>query len=281
MDVNITEEEDNQSEDSSFSMNQSRTVDNQDHNIVLLHIPGTTTYQIPPIPNSWPAFVQERLRKIPALVNLPDMSTIQMDITFRRQDFSVAFGSNPQALDTAWNKTPLAQYILGDKGSRFILGPMPDWNFFCPHSPCASGLIFRPPKCPDAHGCGQKEVDANGGQPIPRTVIIRTSNAKWLYVGEYILQRSQPLDEWDQLDSWQQDCWRSKMNSKMAGYSGRSVDEVLKALDARTAKLEVFTMECIGYETEVQHMIEMLVSGNLPNISKTKSARSRNSQIKP
>jgi hypothetical protein len=114
---------------------------------------------------------------------------------FERLEFSKTYGGPSVAFEDSWNRTKEADQHMPGLGHPRMMGATQDYNFFLPLVPCAPGLIFRGPRFTD-----NLDVDPDDllrqMNPEPRTVFVRIRPKAWLYVGEYRIRLSAPLEEW-------------------------------------------------------------------------------------
>jgi len=180
---------------------------------------------------------------------------------FERLEFSKTYGGPSVSLEDSWNRTDEANRHMPGLGHPRMLGGTRDYNFFLPLVPCAPGLIFRGPRVTDRF-----DVDPDDPlrqmNPEPRTVFVRIRPKAWLYVGEYRIRLSAPLEEWWDLTDKQRQLWKGHINNipKITKRNRMRSEELHEALDNGTRMLEVFTMECVGYHEGIQRAICLLPS---------------------
>lgn len=115
-----------------------------------------------------------------------------MEQTFSRTEFQKQFGGQTQRIYGKWNRKP--NDILPDHlGHRYILAPTLEYNIYLPRVACAPGLLIIEAGFTTLYGNAPGELP-KGINPEPQTVMVRLKAGIWLYVGEYIVRRSEPLD---------------------------------------------------------------------------------------
>ena len=111
---------------------------------------------------------------------------------FERLEFSKTYGGPSVSFEDSWNRIEDADRLMGHPR---MMGATQDYNFFLPLVPCAPGLVFRGPRFTD-----RLDVDPDDPfrqlNPEPRTVFVQIRPKAWLYVGEYRIRLSAPLEEW-------------------------------------------------------------------------------------